>query len=93
MEKHVFKLSESGEFSGNGFKYDCKCVSKLKAAELINLGWAESLSSLIESKEESPELSLKQKIESLGGKVDGRSSIETLEKQLKELENEHFDEG
>ena len=93
MERHVFKLSENGEFSGDGFKYDCKCVSKLKAAELINLGWSESLSSLIDTKEENSKLSLQQKIESLGGKADGRSSIETLEKQLKELEDEHFNEG
>ena len=76
-----------------GFTYTVKTVSNDNYENYISNGWYESLSSLIESKEEISELSLKQKIESLGGKVDGRSSVETLEKQLKGLENEHFDEG
>lgn len=85
MERHVFKVSDDGEFSGDGFKYDCKCVSKAKALELIELGWSYGLEVPEEGSDYEEEL--RAKIKALGGKAGGRSSIATLEKQLKELED------
>ena len=85
MERHVFKVSDDGEFSGDGFRYDCKCVSKQKALELIELGWSYSLE--VPEEGSNYETELREKIKALGGKAGGRSSIATLEKQLKELED------
>ena len=85
MERHVFKVSDDGEFSGDGFRYDCKCVSKQKALELIELGWSYSLE--VPEEGSDYEAELRAKIKALGKTPGGRSSITTLEKQLKELED------
>ena len=85
MEKHVFKVSDSGEFSGDGFSYDCKCVSKARAVELIDSGWSYKLETPEQGSDY--ESDLREQIKDLGGKAGGRSSIKTLEKQLKELQD------
>lgn len=87
MEKHIFKVSDNGEFSGDGFNYDCKCVSKAKAVELIDSGWSYSLETPEQGSDY--ESDLREQIKALGGKAGGRSSIKTLEKQLKELQDGH----
>lgn len=87
MEKHVFKVSDNGEFSGDGFNYDCKCVSKARAIELIDSGWSYKLE--IPEQGSDYETKLRGQIKALGGKAGGRSSIATLEKQLKELQDGH----
>ena len=85
MEKHVFKVSDGGEFSGDGFSYDCKCVSRARAVELVNSGWSYHLENPEQGSDH--EADLREQIKALGGKAGGRSSIETLEKQLEELKN------
>tara|TARA_Y100001963_G_scaffold154367_1_gene242979 strand:+ start:3847 stop:4116 length:270 start_codon:yes stop_codon:yes gene_type:complete len=87
MEKHVFKVSDDGEFTGDGFRYDCKCVSKQKASELVDLGWSYSLE--VPEQGSDYETELRAQIKALGKTPGGRSSIATLEKQLKELQDDN----
>lgn len=85
---HIYKLG--GDWVRDGVKYTVDVTSFSKLNEKISNGWFKSFEEMKESISEDGsdyEAELRAKIKALGGKAGGRSSIETLEKQLKELEN------
>lgn len=93
--KNVFK--QGGDWKdADGRDYTVKSVSNMDFDSYIADGWYSEIEDCfaIEAEFESVpesgsdyEAKLRDKIKALGGKPAGRSSIETLEKQLKELEN------
>lgn len=93
--KHVYKLG--GErVSACGKNYTIKAVNNDEFYDHLANGWFASLDDadcieaefeVIQEEGSDHEAELRAKIKALGGKAGGRSSIETLEKQLKELEN------
>ena len=93
--KNVFKQVGNWKDS-QGRDYTVKSVSNKEFSEHIDNGWFANLADCfaIEAEfEEIPEqgsdheAELREEIKALGGKPGGRSSIKTLEKQLKELQN------
>ncbi|MEL7287155.1 MAG: hypothetical protein AAGJ57_06640 [Pseudomonadota bacterium] len=89
--KHVYK-SGGDRVSPRGDNYTIKVVNNDDFYDYLANGWFASLEDAISIEgvlEEGSdyEAELREKIKALGGKAGGRSSIETLEKQLKELED------
>lgn len=93
--KNVFK--QGGDWKDSqGRDYTVKSVSNKSFARYIDDGWFAQLDDCFALEgvfEEVPEqgseyeAELREQIKALGGKAGGRSSIKTLEKQLKELQN------
>ena len=93
--KNVFKQGGNWKDS-QGRDYTVKSVSNKEFSEHIDNGWFANLADCfaIEAEfEEIPEqgsdyeTELREEIKALGKTPGGRSSIKTLEKQLKELKN------
>ena len=93
--KNVFKQGGNWK-DGKGRDYTVKSVSSKEFGSFISNGWYSNLEdcfALEAEFEEVPEqgsdyeAELRAKIRALGGKGGGRSSIATLEKQLKELQD------
>lgn len=85
---HIYTLG--GDWLLDGIEYTVKTVHFKDLEDYLDDGWFRSFDAMKESIEESGsdyESELREKIKSLGGKPAGRSSIETLEKQLAELES------
>lgn len=85
-----------GPHKKNGLEYSFLAVSKGDLDSYLSNGWVKDFSEVaIEDADFKPiaesgsdhETELRDKIKALGGKAAGRSSIETLEKQLKELQD------
>lgn len=90
--KHVFKAG--GEWKNEkGVDYTVKAVSDSNFHVYLTNGWYANLDDALAIEQEVPEqgsdyeANLREEIKALGGKPGGRSSIETLEKQLKELKD------
>jgi len=93
--KNVFK--QGGDWKDSqGRSYTVKSVSNKNFSRYIDEGWFSQLDDCFALEgvfEEVPEqgsdyeAELREQIKALGGKAGGRSSIKTLEKQLKELKN------
>lgn len=90
--KNVFK--QGGDWKDNqGRDYTVKSVSNKEFGSFISNGWYSNLEDCFALEAEYEEVGsdyeaeLRAKIKALGGKAGGRSSIATLEKQLKELED------
>jgi rubrerythrin len=83
----IFKAG--GPHRKDGISYYFKAVSSLDVENYIDDGWVRDLNELQVTPEKGSkyEADLRAKIKALGGKPGGRSSIETLEKQLEELQN------
>ena len=94
--KHVYKLG--GErISKDGIKYAIKVVNNDEYYEHLSNGWFSSLDDancidaefeVVPEEGSNYEAELRAKIKALDGKAGGRSSIKTLEKQLKELQDD-----
>lgn len=86
---HVYK--SGGAWKKGDQSYTIKAVNNHKVDLYLNDGWYSQLDDAL-AIEVIPELGsdyeseLREKIKALGGKAGGRSSIETLEKQLENLE-------
>ena len=99
---HVFKQDKDGAWKDEaGRSYSIQTCSKSEAKIYVLNGWFYTLEEafnkpLIESPKDNDgdepmsdyESQLRDKIKALGGRAGGRSKIETLEKQLAELEAE-----
>lgn len=97
--KHVYKLGGERK-TKDGIEYTIEAVDDNKFNLYLSDGWVANIEDLncIEAEfedvtdKETPEsgsdyeAELRDKIKALGGKAGGRSSIETLEIQLKKLE-------
>ena len=90
--KNVFK--QGGDWKDNQDRnYTVKSVSNKEFDGYISNGWFANLEDCFaleaeyEEVDSNYETELREKIKALGGKAGGRSSIATLEKQLKELED------
>lgn len=93
--KHVYKLGGERK-TKDGTEYTIEAVDDNKFHLYLANGWVADIGDLncIEAEYEvisetgsDHEADLREQIKALGGKPAGRSSIETLEKQLKELQN------
>ncbi|AUR83707.1 coil containing protein [Vibrio phage 1.039.O._10N.286.55.A2] len=93
--KHVYKLGGERK-TKDGTEYTIEAVDDNKFHLYLANGWVADIGDLncIEAEYEvvaesgsDHEAELREQIKALGGKPAGRSSIETLEKQLKELQN------
>lgn len=89
--KHFYK--PGGDWKTEcGIEYTVKAVDFRDFARYRAAKWLESLDDLIEyvnsDDDHDYESELRERIKELGGKPAGRSSVETLEKQLAELEAE-----
>lgn len=93
--KHVYKLGGERK-TKDGTEYTIEAVDDNKFHLYLANGWVANIEDLncIEAEYEviaesgsDYEAELRDKIKALNGKPAGRSSIETLEKQLKELQN------
>ncbi|AUR81282.1 coil containing protein [Vibrio phage 1.003.O._10N.286.48.A2] len=93
--KHVYKLGGERK-TKDGTEYTIEAVDDNKFHLYLANGWVSDIGDLncIEAEYEvvaesgsDHEAELREQIKALGGKPAGRSSIETLEKQLKELQN------
>ncbi|AUR83504.1 hypothetical protein NVP1036O_06 [Vibrio phage 1.036.O._10N.286.45.C3] len=93
--KHVYKLGGERK-TKDGTEYTIEAVDDNKFHLYLANGWVADIGDLncIEAEYEvvaesgsDYEVELRDKIKALNGKPGGRSSIETLEKQLKELQN------
>ncbi|AUR85653.1 coil containing protein [Vibrio phage 1.079.O._10N.286.45.E9] len=93
--KHVYKLGGERK-TKDGTEYTIEAVDDNKFHLYLANGWVADIGDLncIEAEYEvvaesgsDYESELRDKIKALNGKPGGRSSIETLEKQLKELQN------
>lgn len=93
--KHVYKLGGERK-TKDGTEYTIEAVDDNKFHLYLVNGWVADIGDLncIEAEYEvvaesgsNYEAELRDKIKALNGKPAGRSSIETLEKQLKELQN------
>lgn len=89
---HVFKKDGAWK-AKNGSTYSIKHIQDSIKSDYLNDGWRLSLedalaidSEVIEESGSDYEAELRAKIKALNGKPGGRSSIETLENQLAELE-------
>lgn len=95
--KHVYK--QGGDWkTKNGDSYTVKCVNDSSINSYLNDGWVLNLDDAfaIDAEYRPVETSdyegeLREKIKALGGTAGSRSKIETLEKQLSELENDQKD--
>lgn len=97
--KHIFKPDGAWR-DKDGFEYTIKAVDYRDIDDFISKGWFKSLedAKAIQHEPTKPALNdlgvdggmyereLRDKISALGGKAGGRSSIETLEAKLAELE-------
>lgn len=90
--KHFYK--PGGDWKTEcGIEYTVKAVDFRDFARYRATKWFESLGDLIEyvnsnDDQDDYESELRERIKELGGKPAGRSSVETLQKQLAELEAE-----
>ena len=93
--KNVYKQGGAW-IDKKGREYTVKSVSSKSFRRYIESGWHEHLEDCFAIESECKEIpeqgskyeaDLRAKIKALGGKAGGRSSIATLEKQLKELQN------
>lgn len=93
--KHVYKLGGERK-TKDGTEYTIEAVDDNKFHLYLANGWVADIGDLncIEAEYEvvaesgsDYEAELREQIKALNGKPAGRSSIETLEKQLKELQN------
>ncbi len=93
--KHVYKLGGERK-TKDGTAYTIEAVNDDKFYLYLANGWVSDIGDLncIEAEYEvisetgsDHEADLREQIKALGGKAGGRSSIETLEKQLEELKN------
>ncbi len=86
---HVYK--QGGDWESKGRSYTVKAVSQNRLYTYLDSGWYRELEDCfaIDMPEQGSdhEVELRAKIKELGGKPAGRSSISTLEKQLKGLQN------
>lgn len=90
---NVFKAG--GPYKAGDVEYSIRSIREKDLQLFLDKGWATSLDTLpIEGECEEVleegseyEATLRAKIKELGGTAGGRSSIETLEKKLSELEN------
>lgn len=89
---HVFK-KEGAWKTKNGSSYTVKHINESLKSDYIDDGWFLNLddalaieSEIVQESGSDYEAELRAKIKDLGGKAGGRSSIETLENQLAELE-------
>lgn len=91
---HMYKLG--GNRCRNGVNYSIESVNTTEIEDYVSNGWSFSLDDancidteyeVISETGSDYEAELREQIKALGGKAGGRSSIETLEKQLKELQN------
>ena len=94
---NIFKIGGPYKTEG-GLSYDAKCIESRKFASYKAVGWVKSVNDLKEKSVEefgvdggSEEKAIREEIKSLGGKPGGRSSIETLKAQLKELKEANED--
>lgn len=81
----VYKLG--GDWSKGGIEYTIDHINPLYVDYYLSNGWVKSFEELKPEQGSDYESELRDKIKSLGGKAGGRSSIKTLEKQLKELQD------
>ncbi|CAH9011577.1 coil containing protein [Vibrio phage 199E37-1] len=102
--KHVYKLGGERK-TKDGTEYTIEAVDDNKFHLYLANGWVADIEDLncieaeFEDVTDKPiqiaesgsdyEANLREQIKALGGKPAGRSSIETLEKQLKELQDGH----
>lgn len=85
---HIYRLG--GDWVRDGIEYTVDITGYRKLKQKLADGWFLSFEEMKASIPEDGgkyEEELREKIKALGGKPAGRSSIETLESQLKELEN------
>jgi hypothetical protein len=85
---HIY--TNGGDWSRDGIEYTVKTVHFNDLEDHLDDGWFRSFDEMKGNLPESGsdyEAEIRAKIKSLGGKPAGRSSIETLEKQLAELES------
>lgn len=92
--KHVYKQGGAWK-TKDGKGYTAKCINDSDLNTYLNDGWVKNLDDAfaIEAEYTPVETSdyeseLREKIKALGGKPSGRAKIETLEKQLSELEDD-----
>lgn len=89
---HVFKKDGAWK-TKDGVEYTVKHIQESLKSEYLSEGWCLNLddalaieSTAVPESGSEYEADLRAKIKELGGKPGGRSSIETLENQLAELE-------
>jgi len=97
---HVFKLGGDWK-TKDGTDYTIRAINHEESPKFIGNGWYSSLedakaiphepdTAKLDNEGGEPmseyEAELRENIKALGGRAGGRSKIETLEKQLKELE-------
>lgn len=54
MEVHVFQSAKDGEFKGEGFRYNVRCVSKSNLTEFTESGWKRSLEEIKPARKTKP---------------------------------------
>jgi hypothetical protein len=86
---HVFKKGGAWK-TRQGEEYTIKAVQAHEFHDYLADGWFSCLEDCFALvSEDEYEKELRDQIKALGGKAAGRSSIETLEKQLEELQNDN----
>ena len=92
--KHFYKAGGDWK-TEDGFEYTIKAVEWKEEEDYLADGWCASLDDVRSGNtpepESEPEMddherSLRDQIKALGGKAAGRSSVETLEKQLAQMQ-------
>lgn len=85
----MFVYKHGGDWEKDGIKYTIDYINPLFLNEYLLNGWVSSFDDLKDASGDDYESELREKIKALGGKAGGRSSIATLEKQLKELQSDN----
>lgn len=80
---HVYKLG--GNWKRHGVSYHIIAINEDHLPKYLNDGWVTDFDELSERNSQS---FLRGKIKELGGTPAARAKIETLQKQLEDLENE-----
>lgn len=85
----MFVYKQGGDWEKDGIKYTIDYINPSFLNEYLFDGWVSSFDELKDASGDDYESELREKIKALNGKPGGRSSIATLEKQLKELQGDN----
>ena len=85
----MFVYKQGGDWEKDGIKYTIDYINPVFLNEYLFDGWVSNFDELKDASGDDYESELREKIKALNGKPGGRSSIATLEKQLKELQGDN----